>query len=80
MWKKSVGTKFYVLFYSVTICLAQYQKKNKITIWLCIKNLCGMLVRAPEPNDKVEEAEIVSTACVGEQRCAFPHFFVTSLS
>lgn len=27
-----------------------------------------MLVRAPETNDKVEEVEIVSTACVEEQQ------------
>lgn len=27
-----------------------------------------MLVRALEPNDKAEGAEIVSTLCVGEQR------------
>lgn len=61
------------------IYLAQYLKKNKTTIWLCIKNWCGMLVRAPEPNDKVEEVETVSTACVGEKRCAFPPLSVTSV-
>lgn len=50
------------------IYLAEYLKKNKSTIWLCIKDWWGMLVRAPEPNDKVEGVEKVSVACVEEQR------------
>lgn len=74
--KISAGMKI-ILLYFTPIYVAQYLKKNKTTVWLCIKNLCGMLVRAPEPNDKVEEVEIVSTACVGEQRCAFPPLSVT---
>lgn len=66
-----------IFCFILLIYLAQYLKKNKTTIWLRIKNWCGMLVRVPEPNDKVEEVEIASTACVGEQRCAFLPLAVT---
>lgn len=69
MWKYQQGFFF---FYFILLIFIWYstRRKNTTTIWLCIKNWCGMLVRAPEPNDKVEEDEIVSAACVGEQRHA----------
>lgn len=52
--KISAGmNSFFFPLYFTHIYLAQYLKKNKTTIWLCIKNWCGMLVRAHEPNDKV---------------------------
>lgn len=64
VWEnRSRHRHFFSCFILTHIYLAEYLKKNKTTIWLCIKNWCGMLVRAPEPNDKVER---VSTACATE--------------
>lgn len=63
-------------FYFTHMYLAQYMEKNKTTIWQCIKNWCGMLVRAHEPNDKVSEAEIVEYSIC--RKCAFRTISVTT--
>lgn len=39
-----------------------------------------MLVRTPELNDKVEEVDIVSTACVGKQGCVTMSTLKTTLN